>query len=330
MDDGVTSLGLALGGLAVAVGAGQLAARGSAAQARPALPMFVYPTGSIVTAYAFDPNESRVALVGEFYVVIPWDGLAETYPTREEVYAAVLESRPATDSIKEAADASMVRDWRLNTPPPRGWERGTHFEVEVDDPATWRIEVPLLDRRPILGGRVQAMLLSSFPKIRGPRPVELPPEWTPEVPLRRGSANASASIWPPMTPQRRRSVRRLLALSDEALSRLETSELDRAAFGLDGYTVVQIPLAHLKPRHADYEQARFAVARQPGGWVPHLGEPIQVLLKRGVFHLDDGHHRYETARRRGRKTLPALVSPDDNPILSLRALGQRMSSEGVL
>jgi len=186
------SLLLALGGvsIAVAVGAAQGAARGSAAQALPVLSVFVYPTGSIVMAHTVP--RARWALVGEFYVAISWDGRAETYPTREEIYAAVLESwwsRPATDSIKEAADASMVRDWRLNTSPPRGWKRGTHFEVEVDDPATWRIEVPLLDRRPILGGRVQAMLLSNFPKIRGPRPVELPPEWTPEIPLRRGSTS---------------------------------------------------------------------------------------------------------------------------------------------
>jgi len=137
------------------------------------------------------------------------------------------------------------------------------------------------------------------------------------------------AAWPPMTPERRAAILRFAAMPDEDLFRVDTAELDRAAFGVDSERTVQIPIAVLKPLRDDHENARHAVGLKPHGWVPHLKEPIDVKLKGGVFHIDDGHHRYETARRRGMKALPAVVSPDDNPIVALRKLAGTLRKDAA-
>ncbi len=123
--------------------------------------------------------------------------------------------------------------------------------------------------------------------------------------------------WPPMTSKRRKAIKRYKAMSEEDLYSVDTGDLDEAAWGLRSDVQVDIPLSLLVPIEADLEQAEYAVQRKPSGWLRHLKEPIEVKLKGGVFYLEDGHHRYVTALRKGLKTLPAYVHPDDNPIVQI-------------
>lgn len=137
---------------------------------------------------------------------------------------------------------------------------------------------------------------------------------------REETAARVGSSFPPMTPARKKALRAFGAMTDDQLYRVDTQELDRAAFGFDSDTVQQVPLKLLNLSRADYANAKYIVRKFPDRYVPYLDEPLEVKLRGGVFHLEDGHHRYETARLRGMRTLPALVSPDDNPITEIRRL----------
>ena len=118
-----------------------------------------------------------------------------------------------------------------------------------------------------------------------------------------------------MTPMRRAEIVRLSAMTIEQLFAEPTHRLDRAAWGTDGTTPIEVPLSRLLTRKGDMVQAEFAVRLNPTGWVEYLDEPIEVKLdKHGRMHLEDGHHRYVTALQRGHKTLPALIEPQGNPV----------------
>ena len=111
--------------------------------------------------------------------------------------------------------------------------------------------------------------------------------------------------------------RKFQAMTLEELYAVPTERLDYAAFGVRP-GVQDVNLDRLEIRYdADLEQAWYALRRNPHGWVPYLGVPISVSVRDGHWYIEDGHHRYLTAKGLGRKTLPAEVEVHDNPILAL-------------
>lgn len=129
--------------------------------------------------------------------------------------------------------------------------------------------------------------------------------------------------WPRIDLERAEEIRRLASMSDEELFAIPTDVLDRVAWGLSDAPPVQVPLSEIIVVHdADLDNAIYAVSRQPGRWVPFLDEPVEIDLKEGRYVLQDGHHRYVTAKNRGDDFLLATVSPKDNPILAIRALAE--------
>lgn len=115
-------------------------------------------------------------------------------------------------------------------------------------------------------------------------------------------------------------ARQIAAMGYEAAAGLDTDELDRVAFGVT-QGVQRLPLAKLEVRYdADLEQAEYAVDREPDRWKPYLDEPIEVTLRDGRLHIEEGHHRYVTAKRMGLDSVLVDLTISDNPVTAIFAM----------
>jgi len=115
------------------------------------------------------------------------------------------------------------------------------------------------------------------------------------------------------------------AQTEEELQKLPIDVLDRMAFGVvEG--VQELPVGDIKIKYADdYNNAVAEI--EEGLWEGNesaLEEPVEVSLERGIYWLEDGHHRYVMARGLGRDTILADLSIKDNPV---RALMRRNAIE---
>jgi len=113
--------------------------------------------------------------------------------------------------------------------------------------------------------------------------------------------------------------------SKEELEQLPMDLLDRLAFGItEG--VHRLPLSSINIKYEDdYKNAVDEI--EEGLWVPNdTEEPIDVSLERGVYWLEDGHHRYVNAQKQGLADILANLQIKDNPV---RALMQKRTSETV-
>lgn len=106
-------------------------------------------------------------------------------------------------------------------------------------------------------------------------------------------------------------------LSRAELERMDTDVLDRAAFGFVQGDTVKVPVEALHVRYtgdlenAEDEVPTAAVARRVLRGAP----PISVSLRDGLLHIEDGHHRFVSARLLGRHTISAIIQDiHDNPI----------------
>lgn len=122
-------------------------------------------------------------------------------------------------------------------------------------------------------------------------------------------------------------AREIAEMGYEAAAQLDTDELDRVAFGVT-QGVQEMPLSDLKVKYdADLEQAEHAVSREPDRWKEHLDEPIEVKLRDGEFHIEDGHHRYVTAKRMGLDEIKVDLTIDDNPVKKIfQMAGKRVAA----
>ena len=51
---------------------------------------------------------------------------------------------------------------------------------------------------------------------------------------------------------------------------------------------------------------------------------MEVKIKKRKMYLEDGHHRYLTAKKLRKSKILAEVTIDDNPIEVIRGLGKKM------
>lgn len=111
---------------------------------------------------------------------------------------------------------------------------------------------------------------------------------------------------------------RLRKLSQRELEQLPIELLDKAAFGFTTGDQIRVQVQDIAiAYHGDLEGAQVDVRHNPRRWVSALKDPVNVRLFHGRLELVDGHHRYVTARALGRKTLPAIVGVEDNPIVAI-------------
>jgi hypothetical protein len=114
------------------------------------------------------------------------------------------------------------------------------------------------------------------------------------------------------------------ALTVEELQRdVDVDDLDRAAFGHAGGDVIVVDPNDLEIQWKDdLENPQDKFEKQGMKWVNSvdLSEPIQVEIKTdGKMYIDDGHHRYFAAKKRG-EMLNAEIRISGKPIERLRAL----------
>lgn len=114
------------------------------------------------------------------------------------------------------------------------------------------------------------------------------------------------------------------AASQEELERLPVDVLDHMAFGItEG--VHELPLDVIQIKYKDdYQNAVEEI--NEGLWEPQEGiedEPVDVSLERGVYWLEDGHHRFVASKLMGRDRILANLSIKDNPV---RVLMQKRTS----
>lgn len=116
--------------------------------------------------------------------------------------------------------------------------------------------------------------------------------------------------------------RGLARLPNAELERLPTALLDRAAFGFTTDDIIELPVGQLRIRYfADLDNARAEVtslAQARKYLVINRRLPIDVMLRNGIFEIEDGHHRYVSALMLGQPTLIAKMQIADNPITALR------------
>jgi len=104
----------------------------------------------------------------------------------------------------------------------------------------------------------------------------------------------------------------------EELQQLPIEQLDRMAFGRS-QGVQRLPLDEIRIRYQDdYRNALDYVEQCPDCYEEALDtEPVDVTLERGVYWLQDGHHRLVTAQARGDRDILANLIIKDNPVTAL-------------
>lgn len=122
-------------------------------------------------------------------------------------------------------------------------------------------------------------------------------------------------------------------MSPDELSRLDTDELDKMAYGFTSGDVIRVHPNELKVQYqedliaAEYEMEKAGSGPKQVEWAKKvdLSEPIQIKIKNGEKVIEDGHHRYVAAKKLG-KTLKAEVTIEDNPI---KAIYQKAVAQGL-
>ena len=102
------------------------------------------------------------------------------------------------------------------------------------------------------------------------------------------------------------------------LQQLPIEQLDKMAFGVT-QGEQRLPLKNIKIKYQDdYDNALEYVTEHPDDYGEALDtEPVDVALERGVYWLEDGHHRYVTAQLRGDADILADLTIKDNPVHAL-------------
>ena len=125
------------------------------------------------------------------------------------------------------------------------------------------------------------------------------------------------------------SMKNHTAATQEELEKLPIDLLDRLAFGISEGTH-RLPLAAINIKYEDdYKNAVQEI--EEGWWVPEEGadeEPVDVALERGVYWLEDGHHRYVNAELSGQEDILANLVIKDNPVRVL--MQKRTSNKGAV
>lgn len=114
-------------------------------------------------------------------------------------------------------------------------------------------------------------------------------------------------------------------MNEQQLQRLPTDQLDRMAFGrAEG--VQRLPLDEIQIRYQDdYQSALDYVEQCPDCYEEALDhKPVDVALERGVYWLEDGHHRFVTAQARGDRDILANLTIKDNPVVKLMSRQARL------
>jgi len=109
-------------------------------------------------------------------------------------------------------------------------------------------------------------------------------------------------------------VKACRVMNQRQLEQLPIDELDRMAFGVT-QGIQQLPIDQIQIKYQDdFENALDYVEDCLDCYVDALDEPVEVSLERGVYWLEDGHHRYVTAVGLGNDTILADLTIKDNPI----------------
>lgn len=198
---------------------------------------------------------------------------------------------------------------------PDSW-RTEELLVLFDD--LLKIQVLEAGNDPYMHGMANGMiLLRSLVSGEMPRYIEAPTEWLndpcAQQDVKLGIADAHYMAY---HAAKLKSV--------EELQRLPIEQLDRLAFGVtEGEQ--RLPLDQIQIRYQDdYDDARDYVTEHPEDYLEALEtEPIEVALERGVYWLEDGHHRYVTAQLRGDTDILVDLTIKDNPV---RVLAQQTAS----
>lgn len=116
-------------------------------------------------------------------------------------------------------------------------------------------------------------------------------------------------------------------MTDAELEKLDIDVLDRAAFGVTVGDTVTLPLSEVVPLAGDLENAKHEVQKDPLRWRKYLDLHVQLRLRGGKFHLEDGHHRLVLRKKLGLPTITGVVvAIDDNPIVAIRARQKTLSA----
>jgi hypothetical protein len=104
-----------------------------------------------------------------------------------------------------------------------------------------------------------------------------------------------------------------------SLEALPIDVLDRMAFGVT-QGEQRLALADIRIKYEDdYENAVDYVTKHPTDYEDALDVPVDVSLERGVYWLEDGHHRFVTAELRGDRDILVSLTIKDNPIRAIEA-----------
>lgn len=111
-------------------------------------------------------------------------------------------------------------------------------------------------------------------------------------------------------------LKRIARMSRAELEELPTPVLDRVAFGFESGDLLDVPMSEIVIIYPDdLAQAVLDVMESSlAKRILREKDPIAITVRRGRLELEDGHHRYVSAKMLKRKTLPARVTIDDNPI----------------
>ena len=117
-----------------------------------------------------------------FWVILPWDGRPETYPTRDEIIAdlATRWLGHFAPSPRGYSDLEGVVLGALASDSGNSVADISH--AIISSPDSWPIAVTSIEGRTVLGGRFIAY--SSDPNREARRLGMLPPGWVPSAPFR--------------------------------------------------------------------------------------------------------------------------------------------------
>jgi hypothetical protein len=103
----------------------------------------------------------------------------------------------------------------------------------------------------------------------------------------------------------------------EQLEHMDIDDLDRMAFGYYGGQIITIDPNKIKIKwHDDLENPKYKYSLWGDKWLNSVSfdEPVEVSVNdAGELELEDGHHRWFTAKKLGKK-LKAVIEIKGRPI----------------
>jgi len=108
----------------------------------------------------------------------------------------------------------------------------------------------------------------------------------------------------------------LRKMTREELEHIDTDILDKEAFGVNIGDKLTLDTKVVHPTNTDIENAEYKFKQGGMEWVRSVDftEPIEVYLKDGKYHIEDGHHRWFAASKLGKKINAIIDDIKNNPI----------------